>query len=54
MGTLVDGGKEHALMTMSGSPNRVAPLPNIVISHEDYTLLERLITRGVTPRLGER
>ena len=43
LGTLVDGAKEHALMTMSGSPNRVAPLPNIVISHEDYTLLERLI-----------
>ena len=38
-------------MTMSGSPNRVAPLPNIVISHEDYTLLERLIAHGVTPRL---
>jgi hypothetical protein len=51
LGTLVDGGKEHALMTMSGSPNRVAPLPNIVISHEDYTLLERLIAHGLTPRL---
>jgi carboxypeptidase Q len=51
LGSLVDGGKEHALMTMSGSPNRVAPLPNIVISHEDYALLERLIAHGVTPRL---
>lgn len=51
LGTLVNGGKEHALMTMSGSPNRVAPLPNMVISHEDYTLLERLIGHGVTPRL---
>jgi hypothetical protein len=51
LGTLVDGGKEHALMTMSGSPNRVAPLPSIVISHEDYTLLERLIARKVTARL---
>lgn len=28
LGSLVDGGKEHALMTMSGSPNRVSPLPN--------------------------
>ncbi len=54
LGTLVDGGKEHALMTMSGSPNRVAPLPNAVISHEDYTLLERLIRRGVTPRIEGR
>ncbi|MGH7580454.1 MAG: M20/M25/M40 family metallo-hydrolase, partial [Gemmatimonadales bacterium] len=51
LGTLVDGGKEHGLMTMSGSPNRVAPLPNIVISHEDYTLLERLLQHGVVPRL---
>jgi hypothetical protein len=54
LGTLVDGGKEHALMTMSGSPNRVAPLPNVVIAHEDYTLLERLIAKGVTPRLEGR
>jgi carboxypeptidase Q len=54
LGTLVDGAKEHALMTMSGSPNRVAPLPNIVISHEDYTLLERLLQHGVTPRLEGR
>ena len=41
-------------MTMSGSPNRVAPLPNLVISHEDYTLLARLIAAGVTPRLEGR
>jgi carboxypeptidase Q len=51
VGTLVDGAKEHALMTMSGSPNRVSPLPNLVISHEDYTLLDRLIRSGVTPRV---
>ena len=54
LGTLVDGGKEHGLMTMSGSPNRVAPLPNIVISHEDYTLLERQLQHGVVPRLEGR
>ena len=54
LGTLVDGSKEHALMTMSGSPNRVAPLPNIVVSHEDYNLLERLIAHRVTPRLEGR
>jgi carboxypeptidase Q len=51
LGTLVSGNKEHALMTMSGSPNRVAPLPNIVVSHEDYTLLERQLEAGVTPTL---
>jgi hypothetical protein len=54
LGTLVDGGKEHALMTMSGSPSRVSPLPNIVVSHEDYSLLERLIGQGVVPRLEGR
>ena len=54
LGTLIDGGKEHALMTMSGSPNRVAPLPSIVIAHEDYTLLERLLAHGVTPRVEGR
>ena len=51
LGTLVDGAKEHALMTMSGSPNRVSPLPNIVVSHEDYALLERLVEHRLVPRL---
>jgi carboxypeptidase Q len=51
LGTLFDGAKEHGLMTMSGSPNRVSPLPTLVISHEDYALLARLLTKGVTPRL---
>ena len=54
LGTLLDGGKEHALMTMSGSPNRVAPLPSLLISHEDYTLLARLIGSGVKPRVEGR
>jgi hypothetical protein len=54
LGTLVDGAKEHALMTMSGSPNRVSPLPNLVISNEDYSLLTRLIVAGTTPRLEGR
>ena len=51
LGTLVDGSKEHGLMTMSGSPARVSPLPNLVISSEDYRLLARLIGGGITPRL---
>ena len=54
LGTLTDGAKEHALLTMSGSPNRIAPLPNIVIAREDYTQLERLIRSGVTPRIEAR
>jgi carboxypeptidase Q len=51
LGTLVDGAKEHALMTMSGSPNRVSPLPSLVVSNEDYALLARLIKADITPRL---
>jgi carboxypeptidase Q len=54
LGTLVDGAKEHGLMTMSGSPNRVSPLPNLVVSNEDYSLLTRLIRAGTTPRLEGR
>jgi hypothetical protein len=54
LGTLIDGAKDHGLMTMSGSPTRVAPLPSGVISHEDYGLLARLIEAGVTPRVGGR
>ncbi len=54
LGTLLDGSKEHGLMTMSGSPNRVSPLPNLVISNEDYALLARLMAAGTTPRLEGR
>ena len=54
LGTLLDGAKDHGLMTMSGSPTRVAPLPSLVISHEDYGLLARLIAAKVTPRLEGR
>jgi carboxypeptidase Q len=54
LGTLIDGSKEHGLMTMSGSPNRIAPLPSLVISHEDYALLARLIGTRVTPQVQGR
>src|SRR3954467_4284885 len=54
LGTLIDGSKEHGLMTMSGSPLRVSPLPSLVVSHEDYTLFTRLIAAAVTPRVEAR
>lgn len=54
LGTLTDGGKEHTLVTMSGSPNRVSPLPNLVLSHEDFLMFARQIGAGVTPRLEAR
>ncbi len=54
LGILTDGSKEQGLMTMSGSPNNVSPLPNVVIAHEDYAMFERLIASGTTPRMEGR
>ncbi len=54
LGILTDGSKEQGLMNMSGSPNNVSPLPNVVIAHEDYAMFERLIAMGMTPRMEGR
>jgi len=51
LGQLVDGGKEHGLLTMSGSPNRIYPLVRIVVSHEDYAMIDRLIASGSAPQV---
>ena len=51
-GIITDGSKEQGLMNMSGSPNSVSPLPNLVMSHEDYAMLDRLIKRGNPPVLA--
>jgi carboxypeptidase Q len=52
LGIVVDAGKEHALLNMSGSPNRILPLPQIVVTHEDYAMFDRLLQGGTTPRLA--
>jgi carboxypeptidase Q len=54
LGILTDGAKEYALMNMSGSPNSVSPLPNVVIAHEDYAMFERLLGMGISPRIEGR
>lgn len=54
LGLLTEGGKELGLMTMSGAPNRVSPLPNVVIAHEDYAMFDRLLGMGITPRVEGR
>jgi hypothetical protein len=51
LGTLLDGGKEQGLLNMSGSPNSIAPLPRIVVAHEDYAMFDRLLEAGVVPQL---
>ncbi len=50
LGRLTDGSKEFALMTMSGSPYSVSPLPNLVVANEDYAMFARLLDQGVAPR----
>jgi carboxypeptidase Q len=52
LGVITDGGKEFALGNMSGSPNRVSPLPNIVVGHEDYAMFDRMIKADLNPRLN--
>ena len=52
LGIVLDAGKEQGLLNMSGSPNRVLPLPQIVITHEDYALFDRLLQAGTAPRLA--
>jgi carboxypeptidase Q len=52
LGIVVDAGKEHGLLNMSGSPNRILPLPQIVVTHEDYSLFNRLLAAGSVPRLA--
>ena len=51
LGILLDAGKEQDLLNMSGSPNRVLPLPQVVVAHEDYAMFDRLLGLGMTPRL---
>jgi carboxypeptidase Q len=51
LGILLDAGKEQDLLNMSGSPTRVLPLPQVVVAHEEYALLDRLLGAGQTPRL---
>lgn len=51
LGQLTDAGKEQDLLNMSGSPNRIYPLPYLVLAHEDYALLGRLIATGTVPQI---
>src|SRR2546428_1403271 len=51
LGILLDAGKEQDLLNMSGSPTRVLPLPQVVVAHEDYALVDRLLQAAIQPRL---
>src|SRR5437773_11825751 len=51
LGIVLDAGKEQDLLNMSGSPNRILPLPQVVVAHEEYALFDRLLQAGTTPQL---
>lgn len=51
LGTITAGAKEHGLITMSGSPLRVSPLPNVVVTNEDYLMFSRQIASGAGSRI---
>jgi hypothetical protein len=50
-GQIIDGGKEFALLTMSGSPDDVSRYPRVVIGNENYAELLRLLARGERVRV---
>ena len=50
-GILHDGGKPYNLLSMSGSPGFISPVPQIVVGHDDYAQLERLARRGTPARI---
>src|SRR3989442_13936998 len=52
LGILLAASKEHALLNTSGPPNRILPLPQIAVAHEDYALFDRQLQAGTTPRLA--
>jgi hypothetical protein len=54
LGMLTDGAKDFDLMTMSGSPSRPSPLPNVVLGHEDFSMFARQMALGLTPRFAAR
>ena len=46
LGIIADGSKEFTLMTMSGSPEALYPLPYVVVPHETYAMMYRLTEMG--------
>src|ERR1041384_7832197 len=51
LGIVLDAGKEQDLLNMSGSPNRVLPLPQVAVAHEEYAMFDRLLRSGASLRL---
>lgn len=50
-GTIIDGAKDFALFTMSGSPDEISRYPQVVVGHETYAELHRGLTRNQPVRV---
>jgi hypothetical protein len=50
-GLIRDGAKQFGLLTMSGAPNAISPMPQVVVANDVYRQLERLARRGERVRI---
>jgi hypothetical protein len=50
-GEIIDGGKDFGLFTMSGSPDDISRYPRVVVAHQTYTELHRLLGAGPKVRV---
>lgn len=50
-GLIRDGGKQFGLLTMSGSPAAISPVPQIVVGNDVYMQFQRLSRRGERVRI---
>jgi carboxypeptidase Q len=46
LGVLGEGAKEFELLTMSGSPGVLYPLPFVVLPHDSYAMIQRILALG--------
>lgn len=50
-GQIIDGQKDFGLLTMSGSPDQIAPVPQIVVGNAVYAEMHRTLARAQRVRL---
>lgn len=50
-GQIIDGGKEFALLTMSGSPDEISRFPQVIVANETYAEMHRSLARSERVRV---
>lgn len=50
-GQIHDGAKDFGLLTMSGSPDDISPIPMVVVANQTYAELHRLLAAGQRVRV---